>query len=268
MTEEELDQEYQTQQQEMGDRYRPKNRGKRRWRPGLVNLSDEQKEEVKALVDDMVAYLKTYSGEMAACLDSQLKQMAGILCMGCNACYSDYVSEDSEDDSVTVTLSEDSCETIAENCSDYMEAVKELRSKFKDFKDAVKEIVQSAIDNGEIEEEQVHPEDLDETVEDKPPKCEGDDCKDFYCKEAFESNGGLAPSDEMTDPVESRRRLATYSVSYNYVSGEGYNPQTVNAKYSTTVDNFSADDASSDDEDDDSAYALALGLIGFIISLL
>jgi hypothetical protein len=73
----------------------------------------------------------------------------------------------------------------------------------------------------------------------------------------------------MTDPVESRRRMQTYSVSYNFVEGEGYNPQNVEATYTTTVDNFTAEDSSSsdDEEEDDSAYTLALGLVGVILSL-
>lgn len=267
MSESDLETEYTEQQAGMGDRYRPKNRGKRRWRPGMINLSDDQKEEVRVLVDDMIAYLKTYSAEMAECLDAQLKQMAGLLCMGCNACYADYVTEDTDNETVEVTLSQDSCDAISTNCADYMASVEELRTKFKAFKDAIKAIVDSAVESGEIEDDQVHPEDLDDVVEDKPPKCTGDDCENYYCKEIFEANGGLAPSDEITDPVESsRRRLATYTVTYNYVEGEGYNPQEVNSEYTSQVDNFTSDDLN--DEDEDSAYTLVLCVFGFLVSLL
>ena len=273
---EERDKNIKEQQDQMGkDRYRPKHRGKRRYRPGLLDLTEEQRAEIAALVKDMVVYLGAYSGNMAKCLDSQAKQMAGMFCMGCDACYGDYIVGDS--DILSVELNQNSCNEMADSCSNYMEAVKELKNKFKDFKFRIRAILNPAIQSGTIKKEDVNDDDLDEIVrEDAEEVCSEDTCREYLCKEVFEQNGGLIPSDEIADPnhegmiqaVNDTRRVETsYVVSLEYGSS-GFNPQNVDAVYSTQVDNYNSDDADSVLEDDtDSGKLLILSALALLALL-
>jgi hypothetical protein len=273
---EERDKNIKEQQDQMGkDKYRPKHRGKRRYRPGLLDLTEEQKAEISALVSDMVIYLGAYSGNMAKCLDSQAKQMAGMFCMGCDACYGDYVVGDSS--ILSVELNQDSCTEMADNCSNYMEAVKDLKNKFKDFKFQIRAILNPAIQSGTINKEDVNDDDLDEIVrEDAEEVCSEDTCTEYLCKEVFEENGGLIPSDEITDPNhegiispmnDTRRMETSYVVSLEY-GNSGFNPQNVDAVYSTQVDNYNSADAGSVLEDDtDSGKLLILSALAFLALL-
>jgi hypothetical protein len=211
---------------------------------------------------------------MAKCLDSQAKQMAGMFCMGCNACYSDYISESSS--SITVSMDQDSCSEMSDSCSKYMKSVKELKDKFKEFKSGLRAILNTAIKSGTVKQEDVNDGDLDKIIDEEAPEaCSGSDCEVYYCNEVFEETGGLVPSDEIIDPsgqalIEvsdaSRRMASSYEVSLAY--GEsGYNPQRVAVSYDSQIDNYTADNADDDGEEEDSARYLIVGalvLLAFI----
>jgi hypothetical protein len=273
ISEDEREENIEAQQEEMGDdHYRPKHRGTRRYRPGLIALSDDQKAEISSLISEMVLYLGAYSGKMAKCLDSQAKQMAGMFCMGCNACYSDYVSSDSS--SITVDLDQESCSDMADNCSNYLDAVQTLNEKFDDFKESIRAIIYDAIDAGDIEEEDVNFDDLDEIVsEDAEPVCSGDDCEEYFCNEVFEETGGLIPGEDIVDPYglgvsdDVRRTASSYTVTLAYKEDGGFNPQKVDVTYNTKIDNYSAEDSELDVEDDDSAKYLVLGALALLALL-
>ncbi len=74
--------------------------------------------------------------------------------MGCDACYGYYIVGDSA--ILSVELNQDSCTEMADSCSNYMEAVKDLKNKFKDFKFQIR-----AIQSGNINKEDVNYDDLD-----------------------------------------------------------------------------------------------------------
>jgi hypothetical protein len=141
----------------------------------------------------------------------------------------------------------------------------------------IRAILNPAIQSGTIKKEDVNDDDLDEIVrEDAEEVCSEDTCREYLCKEVFEENGGLIPSDEITDPshegmipaVNDTRRLDTsYVVSLEYGSS-GFNPQNVDAVYSTQVDNYNSADAESVLEDDtDSGKLLILSTLALLALL-
>lgn len=106
---------------------------------------------------------------------------------------------------------------MADNCSNYLDAVQALNDRFNEFKTSIRTIIYDAVD---IDEEDVSFDYLDEIIcEDTEPVCSGDSCEQYFCNEVFEETGGLIPSDDIVDPYglgisdDDLRTASSYTVS-------------------------------------------------------
>ena len=208
-------------------RGRPEDRGRRRKRGGFDKMGDERKAKVKEEARAMNDKMKDHAKKGAKCIKGLMKHMTGMLCMGCDPNWENYVSEDSNGE-ISVKLNQNSCDKLSEDCTEYMKSQDELPSEIKKSKDAIEaEIKNEATENSEVTEDDFMPEDLEGLVDTESTKkvCENDeDCKKYICEELPKGEGGLGPKpDDVADPndVEESRRLSS-SVTYTYTEDGGF----------------------------------------------
>ena len=225
----------------------PNGKGKEKKRPGVLKLSQAGKEAMKNITRTMNALMRQFAFNMGTCMQAQLKHLAGMLCMGCDPEWTNWVTGSGS--VLTVAISQDACDKLVEGCLDFVKMAQNLPALVDQMKAAVDAIIQSEIAAGTITAADLPTEDLNSQT--KPPAqvapvCTTDaECETFIC-EVMSKGKGVAPEPEtVADPAavsSSSGRLLAATVTYQ-ITSSGYNSldQGTSAATTVTIDGTSTD---------------------------
>ena len=252
----------------------PKGRGAERNRPGINKMSAAGKEAIANITRTMNALMKQFAHNMGKCMKGQLNHLAGMLCMGCDPDWANWVSADGT--SVTVQISDAACNDLADACLEYVKQAQSLPTLIDSMKASIQAVVDSEIAAGTITAAEVPTNDLSSQT--KPPAqvvpvCSTDDeCRTYIC-EVMSKGKGVAPEPAtVADPASvstTSGRLLAASVVYQ-ISSSGYDSVTQGTTAtatSTETSSFNIDGVSTDVAPlttDDYAVYLVAGLFALV----
>ena len=252
----------------------PKGRGAERNRPGINKMSAAGKEAIANITRTMNALMKQYAYNMGKCMKGQLNHLAGMLCMGCDPDWANWVSADGT--SVTVQISDAACNDLADACLEYVKQAQSLPTLIDSMKASIQAVVDSEIAAGTITAADVPTNDLSSQT--KPPAqvvpvCSTDDaCRTYIC-EVMSKGKGIAPEPAtVADPASvstTSGRLLAASVVFK-ISSSGYNSISQGTAVTATfadASSFNIDGVSTDVAPlttDDYAVYLVAGLFALV----
>lgn len=201
----------------------PEGRGIERIRPGILDITTEEQNSIAKAAREMNVHMLNYAEKSATCLKALVSHLTGIMCMGCNSSWEDYV-EESIFRYVTLKLSQDSCDYISDECLDYLDHYQSLPELIQTYAEEIQGVLKQAEDRGRIEESEVKYADLDELFNTNTEKvCYTNAlCVSYLCNNMLDSLGGLAPTvTSFVDPFnyeKSRRLRLSNDVTYQYTT--------------------------------------------------
>lgn len=200
----------------------PQGRGIERDRPGLLIITAAEQESIQKPVREMNAHMKYYAEKAAGCMKAMVTHLAGVMCMGCNSEWEEYVQEENFRE-VTFLLHQTTCEYVGEECLEYVELYQQVPEIAQGYADEIKNVLDSSIDRNRIRYSEVEYNDLyDLFIEEPQPGCTTEEsCKEYICEDMLNSlNGFTSSASSFTDPFNysSRRLSVTNSVEYRFIS--------------------------------------------------
>lgn len=204
----------------------PQGRGIERDRPGLLIITTNEQESIQKPVREMNAHMKYYAEKAAKCMKAMVTHLAGVMCMGCNSEWEEFVREENFRE-VTLLLNKATCEYVGEECLEYIELYQKIPEIAKSYADEIKSVLDGSINRNRIRYSEVEYNDLYSLFIKKPqPGCTSEEsCKRYICENILNSlNGFTSTASSFTDPFNysSRRLSLTNSVKYRFTSN-GFN---------------------------------------------
>jgi hypothetical protein len=204
----------------------PQGRGIERDRPGLLIITTNEQESIQKPVREMNAHMKYFAEKAAKCMKAVVTHLAGVMCMGCNSEWEEFVREESFRE-VTLLLNKATCDYVGEECLEYLELYQQVPEIAKGYADEIKNVLDGSIDRNRIRYSEVEYNDLYTLFVKKPqPGCTSEEsCIEYICEDMLNSlNGFTSSASSFTDPFNysSRRLSLTNSVKYRFISN-GFN---------------------------------------------
>lgn len=211
-------------------------RAKQRLRSGLLKLSNATQTEIRHKANDMNGYMMQLSYYNYQCQQIFRQHMMGMLCLGCQADYSNWVSL--KEGVVEVLLNTEACDSIYDACKAFLKLYQDLPALVEAMTAAVKGAVLADSAYSQVSAS-IQLSDLDSLlVSTSASLCKDkSSCKTYLCTDLANGVGGIFPNKKLlSDPANllgSQRRLET-SVSY-VIDSSGFDSITAGKGESTII---------------------------------
>ena len=248
----------------------PQGRGIERDRPGLLIITQSEQESIQKPVREMNVHMEYYAEKAANCMKAMVTHLAGVMCLGCNSEWEEFVSEENFRE-VTLLLDKATCEYVGEECLEYLELYQQVPEIAQKYADEIKNVLDDPINRNRIRYSEVEYNDLYSLFIKKPqPGCDSEEsCKEYICEDMLNSlNGFTSSASSFTDPFSysSRRLSLTNSVKYRYISN-GFNSK-LSGESSGIYLEVSVDGQSTYIFEEDSCLSLYLSLLALSFLLI
>lgn len=211
-------------------------RAKQRLRSGLLKLSDTTQTEVRHKANDMNGYMMQLSYYNYQCQQMFRQHMVGMLCLGCQADYANWVSL--KEGVVQVLLSTEACDSLYDACKSFLKLYQDLPPLVSAMTAAMKSTILADPAYSQVSAS-IQLSDLDSLlVAPSATLCQDkSSCKTYLCTNLVNGVGGIFPNKKLlSDPANllgSQRRLEA-SVSY-VVDSSGFDSVTAGKGENTII---------------------------------
>jgi len=194
-------------------RGRPMNRGIRRFRPQVFELSRSSQQALANYTRSVNSYMLDLAAKASVCLTGIMKHLAGILSFSCTPHWQAFFAN-----ATTLILKNDVCQELQKGCVEFLENLETLQEKVNRSKEAIVREVGQKVDLEDLE------------LLTLPPAkfCKGE-CSSFVCNFWVEGSNGVTPYSSFFEHIETVDTLKHSSVAYKY-SKEGYDSYSVGEK--------------------------------------